>query len=415
LGILGTKKRFLSHPSAVHAESFSSVQSSLGRNDTSGGFLHKETLGEACQQAEHDDDGLDATGEIMAAIDCSLHPVNRPQSAIMSQVSSNGAAQHESTHNDPIGDMYHDLTFDLVHFNVTGFTTPRSDLYLPTDIGRIDHISNRPRLDPSLEISLDRPVYDVANTALSPGRGSSHTRITDPNNLPETRRRLSLVYSPTTTVHQAQREFRLPENHSSLLHRTSFTSPFDRLTNTPSPSSTTAHDKPLIIAIPPEKRAELVELIAEIRPVRPNGSLINGDSPEFSLTNMQTYLDSFVRHFNTSYPILHVPTLDVCNLDPISLLSFIIMGATYKDKHAHQLSVCLYDAIIPYIFSGLLSSMVPDLAILQAFMVLECYGMYRAGPYQRENAILIHRLLLNVGTFIVRLIEILLILKPVYK
>ncbi|KAN0096384.1 Fungal specific transcription factor domain containing protein [Hyaloscypha variabilis] len=51
--------------------------------------------------------------------------------------------------------------------------------------------------------------------------------------------------------------------------------------------------------------------------------------------------------------------------------------------------------MVPYILSGLLSGPVPDLAILQTFLVLECYGMYRAGPYQRENAILIHGLLLN--------------------
>ncbi|KAL4897634.1 transcription factor domain-containing protein, partial [Aspergillus ambiguus] len=75
------------------------------------------------------------------------------------------------------------------------------------------------------------------------------------------------------------------------------------------------------------------------------------------------------------------------------LLSMIILGATYKDKDSHQLSVTLYDAIVPYILSGLMSIPIPDLSTLQAFLILECYGMYRAGPYQRENAILIHTLL----------------------
>jgi len=129
----------------------------------------------------------------------------------------------------------------------------------------------------------------------------------------------------------------------------------------------------------------------------PDGTLIDGDSPDFSLENMQIYLDLFFEFFNTSYPLIHVATLDISDTDPIALLSLMLLGATYKDKYAHQLSVCLYDAIVPYILSGLLSGPVPDLAILQAFLVLECYGMYRAGPYQRENAILIHGLLLNVG------------------
>jgi hypothetical protein len=59
--------------------------------------------------------------------------------------------------------------------------------------------------------------------------------------------------------------------------------------------------------------------------------------------------------------------------------------------------VCLYDAIIPYILNNLLSSPIVELSILQAFLILECYGMYRAGPYQRENAILLHGVMLNVG------------------
>lgn len=99
---------------------------------------------------------------------------------------------------------------------------------------------------------------------------------------------------------------------------------------------------------------------------------------------------------------MHVATLDINVTDPIALLSMILSGATYKDKDSHQLSVCLYDAIILYILSSLLGSPVPDLSILQAFLILECYGMYRAGSHQRGNANLIYGLLLNVRVLGIR-------------
>ncbi|GAB1214964.1 hypothetical protein ATERTT37_004146 [Aspergillus terreus] len=110
---------------------------------------------------------------------------------------------------------------------------------------------------------------------------------------------------------------------------------------------------------------------------------------------MQEYLDLFLRYFNTSYPMVHVATLQISSADPMLVLSMIILGATYKNKDAHQLSVTLYDAVVPYILSGLISIPLPELSTLQAFLILECYGMYRAGPYQRENAMLIHTLLFS--------------------
>lgn len=113
---------------------------------------------------------------------------------------------------------------------------------------------------------------------------------------------------------------------------------------------------------------------------------------------MQEYFALFLHYFNASYPLIHVPTLNLDDADPIFLLSMIILGATYKNKESHQLSVCLYDAIVPYIMSGLLNIPAPDLSTLQAFLILELFGMYRAGPYQRENAILIHSLLFSVST-----------------
>lgn len=146
-----------------------------------------------------------------------------------------------------------------------------------------------------------------------------------------------------------------------------------------------------------EKREEIIDLIAEIRPVHPDGTIINEQSADLSMKTMQANVDLFFRYFNTSYPMIHSATLEINDAEPLFLLSLMILGATYKDRETHQLSVCMYDAIVPHILSGLLSIPVPSLSTLQAFLILECYGMYRAGPYQRENAILIHSLLFNVS------------------
>ena len=108
------------------------------------------------------------------------------------------------------------------------------------------------------------------------------------------------------------------------------------------------------LSVTDDKREELLDILAEIRPVQPDGSLLDGYSGDFSLENMQTCLDLFLEHFNTSYPLIHVATLDVRDADPIALLTMMLLGATYKDKDAHQLSVCLYDAIIPYILNKLI-------------------------------------------------------------
>lgn len=192
IGNSWNKKKFLNHSRATHAGSTSSVQSSPGRNDTPGGFLHTETLGETYQVAEHDGHGSYISHERqdisgldinMETIDDSIHPINRPQSPIMSQNSSDGAVQHEPEQNDPIGDMYHDLTFDLVHFNVTGSTTPQSDLDLPTDAGRIDQFSSRSKPGPSSGNYPDMPLYGITDATFSPAR-SNHTHIADPNDIP---------------------------------------------------------------------------------------------------------------------------------------------------------------------------------------------------------------------------------------
>jgi Fungal specific transcription factor domain len=315
-----------------------------------------------------------------------------------------------------IGNMYHDMTFDLVHFNVTGFAPQLPDYRLsatqtlPEETTQSS--SNESHLlslvpSPTNNDSLIQHGVETqfsAIPAMTPGamkvaienvrqdeilskdaaEDVIRTPIVEPIFSADDRPNHLKGKSPATTIP--------PQAYSRSRHYEAQIASGDIRR-----SGSLCSEKVQFLLLTSEKRDEVLEFIADIGPVRPDGTLIDGDSPDFSLENMQIYLDLFFEFFNTSYPLIHVATLDIGDTDPIALLSLMLLGATYKDKDAHQLSVCLYDAIVPYILSGLLSGPVPDLAILQAFLVLECYGMYRAGPYQRENAILIHGLLLNVS------------------
>ena len=322
-----------------------------------------------------------------------------------------------------IGNMYHDMTFDLVHFNVTGFSQQLPD-YRPASQALPDGTVQAPNnegqllsLAPSLmnNGALNQRDTEPQFTAV-PGQSPSTMKVSIENVRQDermsedaaedvirtpivdsifsinTRPNLSRSKSPTVSASSLPPYSTFDSRPPEAQHET------EEIRRSHSFTS----EKFQFLSLTSEKRDEVLEFIADIGPVRPDGTLIDGDSPDFSLKNMQIYLDLFFEFFNTSYPLIHIATLDISDTDPIALLSLMLLGATYKDKDAHQLSVCLYDAIVPYILSGLLSGPVPDLAILQAFLVLECYGMYRAGPYQRENAILIHGLLLNVRSLSLR-------------
>lgn len=314
-----------------------------------------------------------------------------------------------------MGNMYHDMTFDLVHFNVTGFAPQLPD-YHPSATQPLEEETVRSSNGVEIQLLSLVPnnnslIQHDANAHFSTAPDAAQDALKIGNENVGRDERMSedtaedVIRTPIVESIFSDSRPNSSEEKSSTA--TSLLTAY----HTPEPalhelqatvqemqrSQIFTSEHLQFLSLTSEKRDEVLDFIADIGPVRPDGTPIDGNSPDFSLENLQTYLDLFFEFFNTSYPLIHVATLDINETDPIALLSLMLLGATYKDKDAHQLSVCLYDAIVPYILSGLLSGPVPDLAILQAFLVLECYGMYRAGPYQRENAILIHGLLLNVS------------------
>ncbi|RDW91816.1 hypothetical protein BP5796_01210 [Coleophoma crateriformis] len=295
-----------------------------------------------------------------------------------------------------MGNIYYDIGFDSVHFNVNAFnldcpplSESRNEPIVITEDANFcpsQRIENEAQeVQASLLLAVDKrlsPQTEMRNT-----QSTAHVEMESSENALVSRHELSR----TSPVHVDSEVLPRPSASESALSQAN-----DADLTTRTLDKITGGDKNISnLNISLEKRAEILEFISEIEPHRPNGTLINESSSEFSLENMQNYLNLFMEYFNTSYPIIHVATLDVGDTEPVALISMILLGATYKDKDAHQFSVCLYDAVVPYIMNGLLVGPVPDLSILQAFLILECYGMYRAGPYQRENAILIHGLIWN--------------------
>ncbi|KAF5584562.1 C2H2 zinc finger [Fusarium pseudoanthophilum] len=267
-----------------------------------------------------------------------------------------------------LGDMYHDSAFDFMHFNVTGDPhSPETLRYLSLASGQDD----LPALPPNT-LDFDReglPFQDA------PELNPSTMRTPTVRHSPHPDEELPVFQS---TGCRGEEEIETSSNSGEV----------DSLCSLGRLGLNNLH-------LTETKRAEILGLISDMKPVYPNGLSIDESTADLSLARMQDYLDSFFANFNSCYPMIHTPTLEVLDAEPLFLLSLIVLGATYNEKEDHQLSVCLYDAMTPYIMSGLSGIKVPDLSILQAFMVLECYGMYRAGAYQRENSIIMHTFLFN--------------------
>lgn len=120
------------------------------------------------------------------------------------------------------------------------------------------------------------------------------------------------------------------------------------------------------------------------------------DHPLLSLNSLQSWLDLYFTQFNTTYPLIHLPTFNPSQVEPLLLLSVILLGATYSDKNAHQVAVCIHDVIRPSIFAHAGFSPRPELWTLQTILLVECFGKSRAGQKQHDMSHLFHGLLINL-------------------
>ncbi|KIW24993.1 uncharacterized protein PV07_10669 [Cladophialophora immunda] len=149
-------------------------------------------------------------------------------------------------------------------------------------------------------------------------------------------------------------------------------------------------------AMDDSSRIRLLDLLINARLRTPEGLEITHDHPLLSLSAMQNYLELFFSRFNVTYPLLHQPTFNPSQAEPLLLLSVLLLGATYSDKAIHRLAVCIHDILRAQIFQHSSFSATPELWILQTILLVECFGKSRAGQRQHDMSHLFHGLLINL-------------------
>ncbi|KAI1298358.1 fungal-specific transcription factor domain-containing protein [Xylaria venustula] len=149
-------------------------------------------------------------------------------------------------------------------------------------------------------------------------------------------------------------------------------------------------------SIKPRTREELLTVIELANPSVTDHQCTVRDHPLLSAHQLDSYLQLYFTNFNTAYPLLHLASFDTSAVEPLLLLSVLLLGATYSSKASHQLAVSIHDVIRPSIFAHASFSPRPKLWILQAILLTECFGKSRAGQRQHDMSHLFHGLLINL-------------------
>lgn len=139
----------------------------------------------------------------------------------------------------------------------------------------------------------------------------------------------------------------------------------------------------------------VLDLVVQARPTTPEGSPVTRDHPLLTLNAIQEYCDLFFFRFNKSYPLIHRATFEPSAVDPLLLLSIVLLGATYGDKDAHRLAVCIHDIVRKQIIQHNAFTATPEIWMLQVILLVECFGKSRAGQKQHDMSHLFHGMLIK--------------------
>lgn len=143
-------------------------------------------------------------------------------------------------------------------------------------------------------------------------------------------------------------------------------------------------------------RIGILNFVAQAHPKGPDGCEITTDHPLLSLEALQKYCDLYFSRFNVSYPLLHSATFYPADVDPLLLISVLLLGATYDDKESHLFAICTHDVMRAHIFASGAFNTRPCLWMLQTILLVECFGKSRAGQLQHDMSHLFHGLLINL-------------------
>ncbi|KAI3330758.1 fungal-specific transcription factor domain-containing protein [Ustulina deusta] len=145
-----------------------------------------------------------------------------------------------------------------------------------------------------------------------------------------------------------------------------------------------------------ETRGKLLSVIEMANPSIIDQQCSVREHPLLSSRHLDSYLELYFTNFNTAYPLLHLASFDPFTVEPLLLISVLLLGATYSSRDSHQLAISIHDVIRPSIFAHAGFSPRPKLWILQAVLLVECFGKSRAGQQQHDMSHLFHGLLINL-------------------
>lgn len=142
-------------------------------------------------------------------------------------------------------------------------------------------------------------------------------------------------------------------------------------------------------------RNRVLDLVVDARPQTPEGLPVTRDHSLLTLQSMQDYCDLFFSRFNKSYPLIHRATFEPLQVEPLLLLSILLLGATYGDKDDHRLAVCIHDIMRTQVIQHESFTATPEIWMLQVILLIECFGKSRAGQKQHDMSHLFHGMLIK--------------------
>jgi hypothetical protein len=256
--------------------------------------------------------------------------------------------------------------------------------------------------------SQDHPSLFLDRSNEMVDYGYPHTTTQTPSNFlpPVSDPKSTAIESSPNKAQIDSSVYTSPENSASSRHVTSTTSITSHVTTPPEyrcasiaasspPDSYAARSTSNLPTITPEARDGLMRIISQARPQRPDGFEIVPSDPLLSLSSLQHYSNLFFTRFNSSYPLLHQATFDPAGAHSFLLMAVLLLGATYSDKEAHLIAVCLHDIMRPLIHSSKEFGTRPQLWMLQTILLVECFGKSRAGEKQHDMSHLYHGLLIK--------------------
>jgi hypothetical protein len=142
-------------------------------------------------------------------------------------------------------------------------------------------------------------------------------------------------------------------------------------------------------------RNRVLDLIVQAAPKTPEGSPVTRDHPLLTRDAIQEYSDLYFDRFNKSYPLIHRATFEPSQVDPLLLVSVMLLGATYGGKDTHRLAVCIHDIMRTQVIQHVAFTASPSLWMLQTILLIECFGKSRAGQKQHDMSHLFHGMLIK--------------------